>query len=231
MTLSPDSLLSALVALLAVGAASYAGLHGYYRQREYELVQRRYLEKGVDELATQLETALNITSHNFARTSMLLKLFRDSGEHFDCDELRNGFLPYESNRFSQTANHRVEVLTDSKVIWKCFQTALAHATSTNSFYCLEVTQTIRIKLTSKMLDNKPHEEIANELLEIVRKEHEAGFHYAALLAELHYLGRLVEVERMNFKAVSAFSQRREVRAMLFRLEEVFHEAEPPTIAA
>ncbi len=43
-----------VAALLAVGA----GIWGFYRQKEYELVQRRYLEEGLDILISSAENAL-----------------------------------------------------------------------------------------------------------------------------------------------------------------------------
>jgi hypothetical protein len=162
---------------------------------------------------------------------MLLKLFRDAGEHFDVNELRIGFQPFESARFNQTSNHRIEVLLDSKAIWSIYQTALAYATAANSFFTLEVPQTIQLRLTTSMLDAKSHAEIAEDLLKHVRSEHESGYRFATLLAELHYLGRLLETERLSFSSVSRFHRRREVLNMLKRLDAAFPEDNEKKTAA
>ena len=87
-----------LAALIAVGA----GIWAFYRQREHELVQKRYLEEGLDVIVSTAENALFIYHHNWARCLELLKSFRDV-EAMKPEDLAVGFLQLPADRFALTA--------------------------------------------------------------------------------------------------------------------------------
>lgn len=195
----------------------------YFRQKEYELVKQRYLDGGVDVLVAQLEASLGVASHNYSRSLQVVKSFRDTGENFDLKMLSEGFLPLDSSKFSQHANHRIGSLLDSQLVWSIFQSALAHAAISNGKFTIEIPEAIRFKRSTNLI-TKSEQEMAAIMIADIRQLHDSGFNYAKLISELHYLGRLLETEKLSVAGIAAFSKRREVRQLLTRLEKAFPNA-------
>lgn len=195
----------------------------YFRQKEYELVKQRYLDGGVDVLIGQLEHSLGVASHNFGRCLQVMKSFRDTDAQFDLKMLSDGFLPLDSSKFAQHANHRIGSLLGSQIVWDVFQGALAYAANSNAQFTNEVPEAMRLKRTTDWI-TKSEKEMADAMVEDLRLLHEEGFKYTKLIAELHFLGRLLETEKLSIAAVSSFSKRPEVKQLLTRLTEAFPDA-------
>jgi hypothetical protein len=213
-------LLRGFFTLVAVVMASLIALFVYFRQKEYELTKQRYLEEGVDVLSSQLEQALGVVSHNWARCLNICKSFRDTRTDFDVEELNRGFLELDNSQFKQTAHHRVASLLNSQVVWHAFQLAMAHTTSTNSEITKEFPEVIRIRMKTDRIATD-HKTLAEKLAADLEELHIKGARFGPLLHELHTLGRLLEAERLSLKRVGKFSKRMEVVEMIARLEEKY----------
>ena len=57
--------------------APWIALCLYFRQKEYELVKQRYLEGAIDIVAAEVEQALGVVHHNWARCLNIVKAYRD----------------------------------------------------------------------------------------------------------------------------------------------------------
>lgn len=213
----------AIVTLLTVISGSAFALWLYFRQKEYELVKQRYLDGGIDVVVAQLETSLGVVSHNYVRCLQLVKSFRDTEEYFDIKSLSEGFLPLDSSKFVQHANHRISTLLGTQLVWCIFQSALAHATCANAQFTSEVPEAMRIKRSSSLI-NESESAMAETMLDDLTNLHQQGFKYAHLISELHYLGRLLETEKLSTSAVAAFQHREEVKKLIERLMKVFPDA-------
>ena len=223
MTALQIEIAKATITLITVLGGSAFALWLYFRQKEYELVKQRYLDGGVDVLISHLESSLGVASHNYARCLDIVKSFRDTGEHFDIKMLSEGFLPLDSSKFAQHANHRIASLLGSELVWSAFQSALAYATTSNSKFTLEIPEAIRLKRTTDLINNS-EQDMAEAMVSDLLQLHEAGFKYASLIAELHYLGRLLETEKLSVSAVAEFSNRGETKQLLNRLVKAFSDA-------
>ena len=131
-----------LAALIAVGA----GIRAFYRQREYELVQKRYLEEGLDVIISTAENALFTYHHNWARCLELLKSFRDV-KAMKPEDLDVGFLQLPADRFALTANYRVNQIVDSGTVWRVFQLIISFAQNACSVARDEIPAALKMKLT------------------------------------------------------------------------------------
>jgi hypothetical protein len=209
--------------LVAVVLGSYVGLCIYFRQKEYELVKQRYLEGGVDIVATQLETSLGVVSHNWARCLQVCKSFRDTGEDFDVKELDRGFLVLDNSKFQHVAHHRVSSLLQSQVIWDKFQSAMAYASSANSIITQEVPEAMRMRCTTNRTP-RDHASMGQKMIEDLSRVHDKSFKFAVLVRELHALSLMLEQEKLNLKAIATFSQRVEVQQVIQRLTTQVPEA-------
>jgi hypothetical protein len=209
--------------LSAVALGSYIALKVYFRQKEYEIAKQRYLEGGVDVVAAQVEQALGVVSHNWARCLNLCKSFRDAGVTFEVKELERGFLPLDSSQFRQVAHHRIGSLIGSKTIWDVYQHAMAYANDAHSRITMEIPEVLRIRTTTDLI-SADHENIAAKLLADLHEIHSDGFRFATLISELHTLGRLLESVPLSQKAVAIFHKRPEVQAIVARLRSEFPDA-------
>lgn len=206
--------------LVAVAAASLIALYTYFRQKEYELVKQRYLEQSVDALAAQLETSLGTISHNYARCLQIIKSFRDSDSHFDLKELEKGFIDLDASKFLQIANHRIASLLGSNLIWEIFQSAMAYAVSANSRFQREIPDALRIHQTTEYRD-LDQVQMGATIAKDVEELHNESFRYAVLVAELHYLSRILEIEKLRLKEVEKFKYRPETQQIIQRLTAGF----------
>ena len=208
--------------LAAVALGSLIALKIYFRQKEYELTKQRYLEEGVDVIAAELDTALGVVSHNYARSLELCKLFRDSGQHFQRSELERGFLPLDRSKFHQMAQHRVSSLIGAEVVWETYQSAMAYANSANSVIAQEIPEAIRI-LSQRDETEYDQKTAVQDMLVELRRVHDEGFQYASLVREMHALGLLLEAERLNLEAIAKFRDRAEVKELVIRLRTAFNK--------
>ncbi|MDZ7593487.1 MAG: hypothetical protein U0932_02435 [Thiobacillus sp.] len=208
--------------LAAVALGAVIALRVYFRQKEYELVKQRYLEGGVDVIASEIESAFGVASHNWARCLQVCKSFRDTGANFDMKELERGFLDLDNSQFQQIAHHRIGSLIQSQVIWETFQSAMAYASSANATYTKEVPETIRLRCTTDLIDHD-QASMANTMLDNLRELHDSSFKYAPIMRELHVLSLMLEAERLNLKKIANFSKRREVQQLIDRLHAAFPE--------
>lgn len=206
--------------LAAVLLGSVVAMRVYFRQKEYELAKQRYLEQGVDVVASELEAALGIVSHNYARSLHLCKFFRDSGADFDIKELERGFLPLDSSKFRRIAHHRVSSLLQSQVLWDAFQHAMAYAATSNSVIVQEIPEAIRL-LSRKPPDTIDRPKLSEDMVKHLKETHDSGFKYANLLRELHALALLLEAKPINLAGIAAFHQRAEAQAIVQRLAQEF----------
>lgn len=206
------------MAALFLGA--FIALHLYFRQKEYELVKQRYLDGGVDVVASELEATLGVVSHNWARCLHVCKSFRDTGDNFDIKELDRGFLDINSSHFQQVAHHRISSLIQSEIIWEVFQEAMAYAASANTIITKEVPEAMRLRCTTSLIA-QGHASMSNTMLDDLRELHDSGFKYALLIRELHALSLMLEAKKLNIKAVATFSKRHEVQQLIERLRTAF----------
>jgi hypothetical protein len=220
--LSPlyQELIKGAFTLAAAGLAAWIALRLYFRQKEYELIKQRYLEGAVDIIAAEVEQVLGVVSHSWARCLNIVKAFRDEKTDFDLKELEKGFLELDSSRFHRVAHHRIGNLAGTQLIWYIYQLAMAFAGNANTKITKEIPETLRLKLTTNRITREPGEiatAMFNELKQIDNESHK----FACLIRELHALGLLLETQRLNFKSISRFPERTEVKNLIKRLQSEF----------
>lgn len=206
--------------LAAAGLAAWVALRLYFRQKEYELIKQRYLEGAVDIVAAEVEQALGVVHHNWARCLNIVKAYRDEKTDFDIRELEKGFQVLDSSKFHRVPHHRIGNLTGSQLTWQIYQFAMAFAANANTKITKEIPDTIKLKLTTHRIASEP-QTIADAMFKELQKIDEESHKYACLTRELHTLGLMLETERLSFKRIVKFSERNEVKKLLNRLQTDF----------
>lgn len=217
--------------LAAVAVGAWIALRLYFRQKEYELLKARYLEGGIDVISGEVEHALGVVSHNWARCVTVVKAYRFEQTHFDLEELSKGFLQLDASNFQRVAHHRVQALVGSPLVWEVFQLAMAYCSNADAKITGEIPDGIRMKLKTQEI-GASHEDVAKAAHAELQKLHDGSHRYAALTKELQVLAIQLEGERLSFKRLAKFRERKQVRATLSRLESEFREdfaryCEPP----
>ncbi len=207
--------------MAAIGAA-WVGVRIFFRQKEYEIVKNRYLDCGVDLVVTELENNLGVLSHNWARCLNIVKSFRDTNELFDVSELDKGFLELDSSRFQVVANHRLNILVGSKIYWEVFQLAQAFISTSNSTITKEVTDTIRLKLTTDKV-TKTTEELVDYSHKLLKEINEASHRYSSFQHKLLMIADVLEREKLSFNKVEKFRDKLEITEITRQLENEYAE--------
>lgn len=107
------------------------GLRSYFAQRDYEYLQRRYLEEGLDRVSADIGQALSVFRHNWQLTFRFLKLYRDSPMPIDAREFIEDFRKLDQSLLHIPAAHRVHTLAKNPLIWNGYQKAIAFVTVSN----------------------------------------------------------------------------------------------------
>ena len=58
----------------------FLGKSTYFRQKEYEMITKIYLEEGLDSISKNVDSSLAIFRHNWWVSTVVLKHFRDLGK-------------------------------------------------------------------------------------------------------------------------------------------------------
>ena len=202
-------LLEGLFTLVAALIAAWFALTFYYKQKEYELVKQRYLDGSIDVLASEIESALGIFNHNWARCLNILKAYRDQKDSFDIKDLSEGFIEYESTNFHEIAHHRLQTLTGSQVYWQIYQLLMAFVTNSVSKIQHEIPDTIKAKLTTNLIE-KDHSVVVEHAFSVLKELQEESHKYAPYSRDLQVLSTLLEQEKLSVKKVISFRNKTEV---------------------
>lgn len=214
-----DALLQSSLVLLGAALAAWLAVLTYFRQREHELILSRYLEGGLDLLAGEVERVSETFSHNWARCLAILKSYRDLEEQFDVEELSKGFLELQSSKHNIVAHHRLYTLTGAREYWDLYQKVMAYYTTANSILVKEITEVIRVKLTSDCIVT-PHAEIAKHGFDLAKEQDDGSHKYVQLVVELQNLSAALESERYRFKNLVKFREKTEVQESLRRIKDL-----------
>lgn len=210
--------------LLAISLTALFALITFYRQKEYELVLKRYLEGTLDLLAADLQQISAVFAHNWARTLAVIKSYRDTGDDFDVLEFSDGYLEMEASNPNIVAHYKLHRLTGTMDYWSYYQKAIAFYATANSILTKEIPETIKLRITGERI-NSPHREIAESAFEIAREKEEESHKYIRLISELQDLATSLESETFTFKKIDKFKNNKNVKSLILSLEEAYKSLE------
>lgn len=214
-------LISGFFMVLAAYVAARFALKSYFTQKEYELVKQRYLEQGVDKLASTLQKNLSNLRHNCARILFLLKQYRDDGDNFDVDELENGFLDFHAGALENIANQRIQILTESSIIGDAYQSADVFIKTSSDTITKDITKVMKLKSIDEDINKRNY--VIKTIIAKLEGINKEQIKYDFLISQLVYLSRILEKEKLSLKKLSKFKNYLEVKSIIATLEEKFNE--------
>jgi hypothetical protein len=215
-----EIIVKGIVAFIVAAGAARLGIYYFFIQKEYELVKSRYLDGSIDLLLAELENGLSITSHNFSRALNVIKAYRDQEEGFELAELTKGFIDVNSPQFHHVANHRLQILTGSDIFWNTYQLALAYISSANIILTTEIQDLIRMKETTDKISTD-RAELIEPMFQEAKNQHDLGFKYSKLIHQFQVISDLLERNKMTFKQIENFRNKKEVIQVITMLKKDF----------
>ena len=194
---------------------AFIGYTNYLRQREHELVRKRYLDEGVDLLISRLDEILSIFRHNLNLSATVLKKFREFGPIVDNTYLKD-IRAVDQGGMSITAVHRFKLLVNDNCVWDGLQEAFAFVVEANAFFCDDLLEACGEQIRG----NITKDQIADQYMELVlKREQESHVHYM-FISELLMLATILEQSKFTFKSISRFHKLRTVKATIDRIKKL-----------
>jgi len=207
-----DILKTILPVLLAILAAILT-YRNYLRQRENELVQKRYLDGGLDLLIGTVGETLSVFRHNWCLALSLLKQFRDVGMGFD-EKLLTGFLPVDQTGMNIAAAARLRRLVNDNIGWEEIQEAFSFVGRANSFFDHDLAVAIRALSKGERQLSVPKQEAVQKYSEKIEALEQKSHRHYEFLSNLLDLAAVLEKQEFTFKSISQFHLRKDVRVIV-----------------
>lgn len=216
------AIIQGVFGVIAALTTAWFALFLYRKQKEYDLVKQRYLDGSIDILASEVDNSLGIYNHNWARCLNILKSYRDAPDLFDVNELKHGYIEYESVKFNEIAHHRLHTLTGSLVYWKIYQKTMAFITNSVSIIQHEIPDTIKAKLTTDSIQSE-HAEIVEHAFNVLKELQNESFRFAEFSKELRVLSSALEQEQLSIKNIYKFKNKSVVINSINNIENTYKD--------
>jgi len=209
--------------LAPLGAAFVAyllGLRAYHRQREYELVRRRYLDEGLDAFAADVEHALAVFKNNWQHSLTVLKHYREMDAGMRKELLDTGFMEVQMSQFRVRPNYRIGTLVGDRVFWNVQQFLFAFVGTTTAFFKEDLCGAVRHAISGGALKG-PKQDMIDEYAKVCNEHLSTADRYYVLLAEVQAVTTEFEQEHFTLTTVQKFKERKAVKDSVKRLKEAF----------
>ena len=211
--------------VIPLAAAGWFALRLFFKQKEHESITSRYLEGGIDKVASGMSENLDAYRNNWARTLHLLKEYREYGENFDTSELKKGYAEIHAGNLESIANRRVCYLTDSFVFYNAYQSVLAFCVNANNGMEKEIAKAIEISMSEegKKIDRS---QVIKGLQEVLFKLNEEAKLYEPIVIELVHVGGVLEKQKNSYKKLENFRKNHQVTKAVQNAEKALKRIEP-----
>jgi len=195
----------------------------YFRQKEYELVVRRYLNECLDEISASVDKALALYRHNWWQGTVVLKHFRDLGPDMRKDLYQNVFIEPSPYQYKISCFYRLEDLVGGDVFDIAQQYLDAFTREAYAFFQDDLSQAVRLFIKgSKTINFKATKEelISTYEEQILRLDSKVKRFYV-YLHELQNLASIVQTKRFTFKSIKKIQNQKDVEEIVNRMREAF----------
>ena len=217
--------LKPLVPLAAVLLAYFLGKSAYFRQKEYELITKRYLEEGLDSISKNVDSSLAIIRHNWWHCLFVLKSFRDLGRDMRQELYKEGLIEPEPSNFELWRDYRLKHIVGDDIFNQVHQLLDSFVKSSYSFFRDDMCNGIRVTLEGgKELEvTATRKEIYDEMLKEVIKVDKKAQKFYVLLAELQNISTVIQTKRFSFNSLKGLKEHPIVKNAVSNLKNTFKD--------
>lgn len=209
-SIDPKWIINVLSALGAAVIAYYVGLRTYFRQKEFELVQKRYLYEGIDKVASEAEEALNVFQHNWAVSLFALKLFRDIGPKPASAYCQKALLTLQHSSPEVGPGYRLKALVGNDVFWEVQQMLLGDVLAASFFFMRDLGGTFDAAAEGKEPKVTP-QQVYDKLYKECMRWKQIVDPFYRLVGALQNISIGLEGKRFRFRTIQNFKNTDVVR--------------------
>lgn len=211
-----------LVPLIPVAVAIIVYLLGksaYFRQKEYEMITKRYLEEGLDSISKNVDSSLAIFRHNWWLSTVVLKHFRDLGKDMRTELYKQPYKEPDVTHFEIWRDYRLKDIVGDDICYRAHQSLDAFVKTTYAFFQDDLGTMVRVTLEGgKELEAKvTREEMITEYLLLIEKLDRESHRYYILLGVLQELTTMIQTERFSFDNLHELQSRENVKKAIEKL--------------
>lgn len=221
-------------------AAYKGGSFIYYRQKEYELAQKRYLFEGIDQLSQLVDNELFVYRYNWSKSLLNIKYLVDflkiedlknnEKKHKNLLELLDEKLKsFNSSAMQIIPNYRTKILLDSYIIWKISQSFEVFCKTSNTIMCSDLKAEIELVIKNKESPTKPEydnyhpKQVIDNYRIKLEELNEKSKRFHQFLASLQDIAFILERKKFSFKGIIKFHESNEVKKIIDNLKAIFPE--------
>jgi hypothetical protein len=213
-------LIKVIIAFFAGWLTYWFGLKKYYKEKEHEMLQQRYLKEGVDNYAKQVEKSLNIFMDNWKLSILLLKMYREFGNQVELSYFEKKYQGVKLENIAIITNQKYATLVGGTGQYQYIQLLASFVGEATNFMRSDLYSTIKLQVISNRPVNKEIIDVGIKKL----KELEIESHkYYSLLNESQKIAEELERGKVSLKDVINFHKRKTVIESVQRLEKIFKE--------
>lgn len=211
------------IPLVAAFAVYFLGKSAYFRQKEYELITKRYLEEGIDAISKNVDRSLALFRHNWWQSTVVLKHFRDLGKDIRSELYEKPFISPDPTFFEVWRDYRLHDIVGDDVFDRAHQSLDAFIRSSYAFFQDDLCTMVRVTLEGgKELEVKAtRDEMVKSYLEEIELMDQRSLRYYVLLQQLQDLSSMIQTERFSFKKLQELQTREQVKNSVNILKENF----------
>lgn len=211
--------------VIPLAAAGWFALRLFFKQKEHESITGRYLEGGIDKVASGMSENLDAYRNNWARTLHLLKEYREYGDKFDMKEFTKGYAEIHAGNLESIANRRVYDLTGSFVFYNAYQSVLTFCVNSNNEMEKEIAKAIEISMSEegKKIDSS---RVVKEVEKVLFKLDEEANLYEPIVTQLVNIGGVLEKQKISYKKLENFRKNDQVIKAVQSVEAALKSIEP-----
>ena len=227
-----ETYLEPLIPIAAAVLVYYLGRYAYFRQKEYELITERYLTEGIDAISRNVDRSLALFRHNWWKSTVVLKYFRDLGKDMRPDLYKAPFLEPDPSLFEIWRDYRLVDVVGDDIFNRAHQSLDAFIRSTYAFFQDDLGAMVRVTIEGgKELEVKALRElmISEYMGEVENLDNQAKRYYV-LLGELQKISSLIQTERFSFSNLKKLKERPEVQDCIATLKKEFADTLEPAEA-
>ena len=220
-----STFISPLIPLAAVILAYLLGKSAYFRQKEYELITKRYLEEGIDSISKNVDSSLAIIRHNWWHCLFVLKSFRDLGKDMRPELYNEGLIKPDPSNFELWKDYRLKDIVGNDIFNRVHQHLDSFVKSSFSSFRDDMCNGIRVTLNGgKELEvvatrEEIYEGILKDAIEIDNKARK----FYVLLGELQNISNLIQTKRISFKNLDKLKEHTVVKNAVKNLKNAVKE--------
>lgn len=211
------------IAIAISTVAILSGIWTYFKQKEYELVHKRYLIDGIDLVCNNIDYSLGIFKNNWARSIQLLHQFRDVHNLMKKEDYTTPFIKFDYKRTEIVPFSRLDILLNNNLFYNLTQLLWAFTDNAYTFFEKDLRKAISSYIELNKNDVQLKKDICDSYLEEIVDLQKQSKRYYLIIEYLLKISSILERDKFSFKNLNKFKDRIDVQNIINDLKNDFGE--------